>query len=325
MSKITPSPELESIIERWIDAMASKQGPAFANLFSASAHMRYVGSAEGEVWSGAAVQREYGNHAAEIPDLTPTTISVEAFQHGKTGWGLWFGDLQTSARDKSAHFRLSFVFALEDAAWKIVQMHISNPVSNIETFGHEHVALDQLLNAAKDVAPQVGQSGIASVMFTDIANSSAIAATVGDDVWSGAIHSHLALVRADIEQYDGTLVKSLGDGTMSTFSSARSAMAAAKTIQQSLSKARQEPKLQVRIGIHTGDVVQAEGDFFGTVVNKAARVAGVAGPGEIRVSEATKIMVGGASEFSFRDAAKVTLKGLDGDHLIYRLECASAV
>lgn len=324
MPQITPSPELVSIIERWMDAMSSKHGPAFANLLSASPYMKYVGSAEGEVWSGASVQQEFRNHAAEIPDLTATNTSIEAFQHGDTGWGLWFGVLQANASEVSAYFRVSFVFALEDAVWKIVQMHTSNPVSNLETFGHEHVALDQLLNAAREVAPQVGQSGIASVMFTDIANSSAIASAVGDAAWSSAIHSHLAMVRSDIEQNNGILVKSLGDGTMSTFSSARAAMSAAKAVQVNLSRARQEPELQVRIGIHTGDVVQADGDFFGTVVNKAARVAGAAGPGEIRVSEATKIMVGGASEFSFRDAAKITLKGLEGEHRIYRLDWAPA-
>ena len=102
-------------------------------------------------------------------------------------------------------------------------------------------------------------------------------------------------------------------------------MTAAKAIQLSLSKARQEPELQVRIGIHTGDVVQASGDFFGTVVNKAARVAGAAGPGEIRVSEATKIMVGGASEFSFADTARITLKGLEGEHQIHRLDWAPQI
>ena len=113
---------------------------------------------------------------------------------------------------------------------------------------------------------------------------------------------------------------SLGDGTMSTFSSTRAAMTAANSIQEQISSQQDEPKLQVRIGINTGDVVQAGDDFFGTVVNKAARIAGIAGAGEIRISDATRIMVGGASEFQFSDPANVALKGLEGDHQLYRLD-----
>jgi adenylate cyclase len=76
----------------------------------------------------------------------------------------------------------------------------------------------------------------------------------------------------------------------------------------------------VRIGINTGDVVQSGDDFFGTVVNKAARIAGITGAGEIRISDATRIMVGGASEFQFSDPANVMLKGLEGDHQVYRID-----
>ena len=157
-------------------------------------------------------------------------------------------------------------------------------------------------------------------MFTDIANSSAIAAATGDTIWIKAIHSHLEILTYIIAENGGTLVKSLGDGTMSTFSSTRAAMTAANSIQEQISSQQDEPKLQVRIGINTGDVVQAGDDFFGTVVNKAARIAGIAGAGEIRISDATRIMVGGASEFQFSDPANVALKGLEGDHQIYRLD-----
>jgi adenylate cyclase len=320
MSKITASPELRSIIERWIDAMTAKQSLAFNNLFSSSEHLRYVGSADGEVWAGSAFRRGYGEHTDEMPPLNSANIQIEAFSHGDSGWGLWIGTLSSENNQKSATFRASFVFALEDAAWRIVQMHISNPVSNLDTFGHEHAALDELLNAAKDLDPKIGRNGMASVMFTDIADSSAIAAAVGDTIWINTIHSHLELLTNVIAKNDGTLVKSLGDGTMSTFSSARAAMTAASEIQKQLASLEVEPKLQVRIGINTGDVVQSGDDFFGTVVNKAARIAGITGAGEIRISDATRIMVGGASEFQFSDPANVMLKGLEGDHQVYRID-----
>ena len=78
--------------------------------------------------------------------------------------------------------------------------------------------------------------------------------------------------------------------------------------------------MQVRIGIHTGEVVASGDDFFGTVVNKAARVAEQAAPGETRVSDETRLMVGNAPEFAFGDPLIAPLKGMPGDHVIHRLE-----
>jgi class 3 adenylate cyclase len=66
-------------------------------------------------------------------------------------------------------------------------------------------------------------------------------------------------------------------------------------------------------------VIENKGDFFGTVVNKAARINSAAAPDEIRVSDATKIMLGRADGFVFEDPQEVPLKGLDGEHRIYRL------
>ena len=77
--------------------------------------------------------------------------------------------------------------------------------------------------------------------------------------------------------------------------------------------------LRVRVGIHTGDVIRSEDDFFGTVVNKAARVAAVSVAGKIRVSDANRIMVGTTRDFDFEGSARVQIKGLDGDHLTHCL------
>lgn len=67
---------------------------------------------------------------------------------------------------------------------------------------------------------------------------------------------------------------------------------------------------------------QAGDDFFGTVINKAARVAAMAGPDEIDLSDATRVMVGTGTDFTFFEPVAVTLKGLEGEHRIYRLDWA---
>ena len=164
---------------------------------------------------------------------------------------------------------------------------------------------------------------MASIMFTDVVDSSALADVMGDKLWTKRIDSHLADVRTIIEDNGGTLVKSLGDGTMSTFTSSRSALAAARDIQNKAQADQTEPNLRLRIGLHTGEVIENKGDFFGTVVNKAARVASVANPDEIRVSDATRAMIGGNPDFTLTDPINIPLKGLEGEHMIYRLDWQS--
>ena len=92
---------------------------------------------------------------------------------------------------------------------------------------------------------------------------------------------------------------------------------AAQAIQAQVSAARAEPPIDIRIGIHTGEVIRAMDDFFGTVVNKAARIADTALPGEVRVSDATQLIVGDA--FAYSDPIEVDLKGISGTQSVYVL------
>ena len=156
-------------------------------------------------------------------------------------------------------------------------------------------------------------------MFTDLVGSSTLASALGDQVWTPIITAHFAMISKHVEAHDGQFVKSLGDGTMSSFSSARSALSAARDIQTSLDADTSEPRLGLRIGLHTGDVVQSDDDFFGTVVNTAARITSSAGPGEICVSGVTRMMVGADASFSFSEPITAHLKGIKGEQTLYRL------
>ena len=134
------------------------------------------------------------------------------------------------------------------------------------------------------------------------------------------VRHHLAFVEKLVTDAGGQLIKSLGDGTMSTFSSARVALEVAQKIQRENAKSTREPPLQLRVGIHSGDLIQTKDDFFGSVVNKAARVASVASPGEIRVSEATSLMAGSDPDFSYVDPVETELRGFQGSHMLFRLD-----
>jgi class 3 adenylate cyclase len=228
--------------------------------------------------------------------------------------------LKFTSNDTTNLARVTLVFALEKGIWKVQHIHNSFPNTNIEKLGIEHKVLEALLEAAESSNPDLGHHGSATVMFTDIADSTALAEALGDARWARVVQDHVSLISEKLADQEGRLIKSLGDGTMSTFASAGAAMQAGLAIQSDINSMAGEPRLRVRIGLHTGDVVEAGDDFFGTVVNKAARIAAAARPGEIRVSETTRAMVGGATGFGFDDPLCTPLKGLDGEHIIYRLE-----
>ena len=132
-------------------------------------------------------------------------------------------------------FHSTLVFVLEDNAWKIVLRHASVPAPNKDTTGHEHAAIQALVDAALQGFSLGQREGLASVMFTDIVDSSAIAETVGDTVWSGAVKRHLETLSDLISAGGGRLIKTLGDGTMSTYPSARQALQTARDIQTAMS------------------------------------------------------------------------------------------
>lgn len=317
---INDSPELKAVVSRWLNALQTKDGNALTNLLSESEHLRYIGTDVNEFWSGMVVRQGYATHIEEIPEFNLTPTVLEAFECGNTGWASCVAELRVAGMKECYVERFSWVFVLEAGAWKIAQAHSSFPRTNLDTIGVEHLALDELIESARKDFDQYESEGTTTVMFTDIANSTAIASAVGDRVWASTINWHIESLSGVIEESGGNVVKTLGDGTMSTFASARGAMTAARIIQRRVNCSQREPGFKIRIGIHTGDVVQAKGDFFGNVVNKAARIASAADPAQILVSDATRVMVDSSGDFRFGDPVHVILRGITGDQIISVLE-----
>lgn len=315
----TPSPELAAIARRWLLAHAARDVAATKGLFSQSAALSFVGTDEDETMTGSEVHNAFATFFDDGARLAAENIVATAFEAGSFGWAYTTMTVHSVDSDMQMKFRNTLVFSLENAVWRIAHVHNSNPKPNIESMGYDAPNLDALIKATHGEI-SVGHTGIASIMFTDIVDSTALAAATGDAKWSRIVTDHVAAIKAQVDTHGGNLVKSLGDGTLSTFGSAGAAMQAAKTIMQDISEDQAEPHLRLRIGIHTGDVVEAKGDFLGSVVNKAARVAAAAHPDEIRVSDATRAMIGGQADFIFGDGVSLPLKGLDGEHVLYRLE-----
>jgi len=315
------SSELLAVSRRWIDAIHSKRKNELRNLLSNHDHLRFVGSGEDEVWAGAVVREGIGEFFGALPPfLKIDETFAEAYENGETGWSCFTHDLLFAHEpDRTFHVRTTLILALEDGVWKIVHRHGSVPIPNIEFIGTEQNAIANLVAAAQKDFSLDQRKGFASIMFTDIVNSSRLASIVGDRLWSSEVARHFAALRKIIEGAGGQFVKSLGDGTMSSFPEPAGALQAALAILQATGQS-DGPAIALRIGIHTGNVVQTNDDFFGSVVNKAARIAALAAPGEIQISDATRKLVGETRDYSFANTTSVQLEGFEGKHIIHRLE-----
>ncbi len=317
---IRPSAELCAIVERWLNAYASGDKDTMTNLFHDDPALTYIGSAEGETWRGVGLPQALAAYMDDVPHFSWEAQDIHGYCMSHSGWVDIVATIATAARAQAVTFRSTFILTLDKGVWRIVHVHHSNAVPNVQSMGYEARGFDELLDAASDMELGDGITGLATIMFTDIADSTTIAEAVGDSRWSRMVKDHVAQTENLIRAHDGTLIKSLGDGTMSRFGSARSALSAAIALQKGMAEQTTEPHLRIRVGLHTGDLVARDGDVFGNVVNKAARVAAAAAPDEIRVSDATRIMVGSSPEFEFGAAVEIPLKGLEGLHRLSELQ-----
>jgi class 3 adenylate cyclase len=167
---------------------------------------------------------------------------------------------------------------------------------------------DQLERAVKEKFQRV-----LTVMFTDLKGSTAIAEAQGDIAVRGMLKRYHDLVTEAVTTNGGTLVKTIGDGSLSHFEDALCACRAAAAVQRGMEEINiskvYKTILLARIGMHTGECLLEKNDVFGDVVNTAARFEGSANPGEILISEDTYDALRDKTEFYTRFDRDVTLKG----------------
>jgi class 3 adenylate cyclase len=171
--------------------------------------------------------------------------------------------------------------------------------------------------AEREAAARPG--GTVTIMFSDIESSTAITERLGDERWLVVLREHNALVRSSLTRHGGTEVKTIGDGFMVTFASARSGLDCAVAIQRDLAGRRGDGDwpVRVRIGLHAGEVLREGDDVFGTHVNTAARVAGAAEGGEILASGLVHDLVRPVTRVVFGPPRDLSLKGLEGVHRVH--------
>jgi class 3 adenylate cyclase len=146
---------------------------------------------------------------------------------------------------------------------------------------------------------------LATVLFTDIVDSTRKAGAMGDRGWHALLDEHDRIVRAAIDRFRGREIKTLGDGFLATFDGPARAVRCASAIIDALHPL----SLNVRCGVHTGEVEMKGDDIGGIAVHIAARIASLADGGDVLVSRTVRDLVAG-SDLPLEERGDFALKGL---------------
>jgi class 3 adenylate cyclase len=186
----------------------------------------------------------------------------------------------------------------------------------VELEGRDHLAFagatDELLTEIEEFL--TGMRGapssdrvLATILFSDIVGSTARAAELGDRRWNELLEDHQHMVARQVRRFGGQLVKDTGDGVLALFDGPGRAIDAGLALRD----AARQLGLEVRVGIHAGELERRGDDVSGIAVHIAARVQPLAAPGEVCVSRTVADLVAG-SGFVFRDRGRHELKGVPG-------------
>ena len=170
--------------------------------------------------------------------------------------------------------------------------------------------------------PAAAPDGTVTILFTDIEGSTALNERLRDVRWLELLRVHNRLVREQVQACQGFEVKSQGDGFMIAFASARRAIECARAIQDAVARElsnHPDGPVRVRIGLHTGEAIREEADFYGKNVVVAARIADEARGGEILASAVVKQLAESAGDVDFAEPREVELAGLAGKHAVYKV------
>ncbi len=160
----------------------------------------------------------------------------------------------------------------------------------------------RFLQAAQDV-----NRVLATVLFTDLVDSTGRAVDLGDRAWRQLIDRHDELARSEVNRWTGQFVKSTGDGVLATFDAPTRALRCAFDLRDAIGRLG----LEMRVAIHTGEIELRGEDIGGIAVHMAARALGVAGAGEVVVTRTVRDLATG-SDLAFAAKGSVSLRGIPG-------------
>jgi class 3 adenylate cyclase len=181
-------------------------------------------------------------------------------------------------------------------------------IDHLPYLGDSDSVLDEVQEFLTGVRPPPEHDRVlATVVFTDIVKSTELASALGDRAWKELLERHRAVVRKELKRFRGREIDTAGDGFLSTFDGPARAVKCAQAIVHAV----RAIGLEVRAGVHTGEVVLIGEGVAGTALHIGARVAAMAAPNQVLVSSTVRDLVAG-SGIEFDDHGEHALKGVPG-------------
>jgi class 3 adenylate cyclase len=274
-------------------------------------------------FSGPDEVRRFPNGVVEIVMLDEIAVSRFVFQ---PGWR-WATDVAPIAgTDSCQHRHVGYTVAgtltvrMDDGttitikpgdAYEIPPGHLAWVEGDVPWESVEFTSGHSFGKAPEDAGERV----LLTIVFSDICNSTATLERIGDAEWTRVVREHNTRIRSVIDRFRGREIATLGDGFLALFDGARKAVLAAAAMDPAVA----DLGIRVRAGVHTGEVAVVGGQARGVAVHAAARVAALAGAGEILVSGTTHDLLDGAG-LSFESRGAHELKGLSGARPIFGLK-----
>ncbi|MGH2634966.1 MAG: adenylate/guanylate cyclase domain-containing protein, partial [Actinomycetota bacterium] len=175
------------------------------------------------------------------------------------------------------------------------------------------VMVDWAGGAGFDPRPGGEARAMATILFTDIVDSTKLARDAGDASWKRTVAMHDDVVRSVLAGFGGREVETAGDSFLVVFDSAEGAIRCGLALIGALAAIQ----LQIRVGIHSGEVAMSGDHVRGLAVHAAARIVARAGAGEVLVSGITRDLTEGATGLTFESRGRHPLKGLDREHDLF--------
>jgi adenylate cyclase len=319
------SPEIAAVMRRLLEAIENQDAATVRSMVPPDDHLLIVGSAAEEWTYGPNAVAFIATQVKGLSGLRYELHTLDAYEDGPIGWVA----VDATAVVKETHrvpIRMIAVCRLDEGAWRVVLWHASEPRPNDpDVMGAELTeTLRDLVDAVNEGAEPIVSSSEATsstvtLMFTDVEGSTSRAYQMGDAAWTRLLGTHFGDMERSAGANDGVVVKTLGDGAMLAFDSVAGSLRSATEIQRSLEHL-ETSDVRVRIGVHTGDALRSGGDYVGQAVDKAARVAAAARPGQCLVTNAARAVLATSDEFTFGRAVVLELKGIPGTTTAYPLE-----
>jgi len=267
--------------------------------------------------------RALGDGRLEIVDLDETTVGRVTLP---AGWR-WSTDVQpvvgtSSCQTRHVSYALSGVLhvVMDDRTELDIragEAHEIPPGHDAWVVGDEaYVAIEWAGSGVYgQTSDELGDRRLATILFTDIVDSTAALARLGDAAWHRLLREHNTRLRAQLDRFRGQEVETTGDGILAMFDTPVRAVRCAAAMGPAVA----DLGIRIRAGLHTGEIEIAGGHPRGVAVHAAARIAALAGPDEVLVSATTRDLLEG-SGLTFEDRGAHELKGFASRRHVFALE-----